>query len=421
MKILWITNILLPDVCKELKISTPVIGGWMHSLANKLIKKNNITLAIASIYSGKEICELKINDITYYLIPNNRNKTIYNPLMEKYWIDIKNRYNPTIVHIHGTEYPFGLAYIKACGKENIVVSLQGLVSIYERYYYGGISTKEILKNITFRDTIKCDNLFQQKKKFHKRGLIENEYLLSGVEIIGRTNWDRDHTWAINNKAKYHFCNEILRDEFYKNSWLLSKCERYSIFLSQGGYPIKGIHQMINALPFILKEFPQTKIYIAGDNITSKINLREKLSINGYGKYINKLISKLNLNNKIIFTGQISEKQMVKHFLESNVFVCPSAIENSPNSLGEAQLLGVPCIASYVGGIPDMIENEKTGLLYRFEEVEMLAKQVCRIFSEKKLSEQLSSEGQKIAQLRHDPDSIVNDIISIYDKVKTNKK
>ena len=54
---------------------------------------------------------------------------------------------------------------------------------------------------------------------------------------------------------------------------------------------------------------------------------------------------------------------------------PSSIENSPNSLGEAQLLGVPCIASDVGGVTDMIPNKECGIIYRFEEVELLAKHI----------------------------------------------
>lgn len=63
--------------------------------------------------------------------------------------------------------------------------------------------------------------------------------------------------------------------------------------------------------------------------------------------------------------------MVKRYLLSNVFICPSTIENSPNSLCEAQLLGVPHIASYVGGTADLMKGNEE-CLYRFEETEMLA-------------------------------------------------
>lgn len=50
--------------------------------------------------------------------------------------------------------------------------------------------------------------------------------------------------------------------------------------------------------------------------------------------------------------------MIEQYLKAHIFVCPSSVENSPNSLGEAQLLGVPCIGSIAGGIPSMLSMEK---------------------------------------------------------------
>lgn len=60
-------------------------------------------------------------------------------------------------------------------------------------------------------------------------------------IIGRTEWDRLHTYYINKKRKYYFCNETLRDEFYMSEWNNDSCKKHSIFISQGSSPIKGIH------------------------------------------------------------------------------------------------------------------------------------------------------------------------------------
>ena len=103
--------------------------------------------------------------------------------------------------------------------------------------------------------------------------------------------------------------------------------------------------------------------------------------------------------------------MKREYLFSNVFICPSSIENSPNSLGEAQILGVPCVSSYVGGIPDMIPNIDCGRLYRFEEVEILAQIICDIFAHTSL------ENQNImistAKKRHDSYQNTETLISIY--------
>jgi glycosyltransferase involved in cell wall biosynthesis len=91
--------------------------------------------------------------------------------------------------------------------------------------------------------------------------------------------------------------------------------------------------------------------------------------------------------------------MCQQYLRSNVFVCPSAIENSPNSLGEAQLLGVPCVVSYVGGTMDMMVGDENNL-YRFEEVEMLAMKICSVFSE---CREANFAMQEKARARHDRD------------------
>ena len=114
-----------------------------------------------------------------------------------------------------------------------------------------------------------------------------------------------------------------------------------------------------------------------------------------------------------FTGSLNEEQMVNEYLNSSMFICPSSIENSPNSLGEAQLLGVPVIASYVGGIPDMVTHEETGLLYRFEEVEMLAIEIKRIIEDSTLTKKIAENGYEAAKKRHSRSTNLNQLLTIY--------
>ncbi|MEZ5105875.1 MAG: glycosyltransferase family 4 protein, partial [Draconibacterium sp.] len=283
-------------------------------------------------------------------------------------------------------------------------------SIIERNYYGNISFGNILRNITLRDIVRNDSLFHQKHNMKKRAILERRLLESINHVIGRTFWDKTHSWAINSNVNYHFCNETLREEFYKQSWDYDNCEKYSIFLSQAHYPIKGLHQVIKALPLVLRKYPETKVYVAGNSFFSST---KKWKQNGFGKYIKTQIKKLKIQDKIIFTGVLSEVEMCERYIKSNVFVCPSSIENSPNSVGEAQLLGVPCIVSDVGGSAEMVVNEQTGLVYRFEEFEMLATNIIRIFDSKSLSEKLSVEAKKIAQKRHSQKLNAEKLISIY--------
>jgi len=375
MKVLWITNIMMPPLAKAKALPVPAIGGWMYSSLKRLFTQNDIEMAVATVYNGKLYDTSCIDNIKYYLIPLDGKKAVeYNPGIEAYWHRIHDEFHPDVVHIHGSEYPHGLAYINACGPSGVVVSIQGLISVYTRYYASCIAFSDS-KKTTFRDKIRRDGILRGQKSFEKRGRFEIELLSHVNHIIGRTEWDKAHAWAINPKAQYHHCGETLRDSFYNHRWVYEKCEPHSIFVSQASYPIKGVHMLFEALPLILHHYPDTKVYVAGYDSTVAPWWR----IGSYGKYLKKMIARRGISEHIEFTGMLDEKAMCDRYLKSNLFVCCSAIENSPNSLGEAQLLGMPYVASFVGGVPE-IAGMNADVLYRFEETEMLAKKICDIFA-----------------------------------------
>lgn len=420
MKVLWITNILLPEA-KGLLTSNGTLknsGGWLVGASEKLASCDDIQLCIACISSlVKTTTRLLGERIIYYVIPIGRGFKKYNSDYEKDWIRIRSEFQPDVVHIHGTEYTNGLSYVNACGADNVVVSIQGMKSACHQYYYSNISVNDIIKNYTLRDIFK-GGIFKGKADFKVQGLYEIDLLRKVNHIIGRTTWDKAHSWAINPKAKYHFCNETLRQEFYTGeSWNYTSCRKHTIFLSQGGYPLKGLHQVLKALPFVLSQYPNTEVRIAGPDITRFSGIQEIVYMTGYGRYIKSLIKSSGLENNVCFIGNLSAEEMKMEYLNSNLFVCPSAIENSPNSLGEAQLLGVPCIASYVGGIPDMMVGFEE-YLYRFDEYVELANLICRVFSSSGSYD--SQKSISISYARHEPIHNLKQTINIYKSILNSK-
>lgn len=408
MKILWITNIPLPPICKEMNMPTPNLGGWMYASLTQLNKTSKNQYAVASVYNGTKFISKEINGIKWYLIPiGKKNPNKYNPVTEIYWKNIKADFLPDVTHIHGTEFPHGLAYVRACGSDKVVVSIQGLVSVCADYYMHGLDKSIIRNSFSVRDFIKGSSITRDQKKLAKRGKYEIELIKSVSHIIGRTQWDYDHTWAINPNRIYHFCGETLRDEFYKHEWQYSACEPHSIFLSQGSYPIKGLHQMIKALPLIIRKYPDTKLYVAGEDIVS----RSRLRITTFGLYIKKLINKLKLDGKVIFTGFLNEQQICKHYLRCNVFVCPSSIENSPNSLAEAIMMNVPTIADFVGGVPEIVDFNPQ-ILYRFDEHVMLARKVCDIFANHNICQDVN-----LNKANYDGKNNAETLLKIYQSIK----
>lgn len=415
MKVLWISNIIFPELCNKLGKTAPVVGGWMQAGAKSLLTKDeSIKLAVASFYDGKDLQVVKDFAIRYYLVPEKVTKRKpYDQELEFFLSKVNNDFKPDIVHIHGSEYGHSLAYVKACGNKNVVVSIQGLVSFYKDYYFGGISEDAIRRNRTIRDFLRQDSLIQQQRRMAIRGLFETELLKKVNHVIGRTSWDKSCVWALNPKAHYYFCNETLRDGFYNSKWGYEQCHKHTIFLSQGQYPIKGLHQIVKALPLILRDYPDTKVYVAGNDFFSNVPFWRK---NGYANYVQKLMNKLDVADKFHFLGQLTEKKMIERYIKSHVFVCPSAIENSPNSVGEAQLLGTPVIASYVGGTMDMVKDNETGFLYRFEEVSLLAERVCELFADRDLCIKLSEQERMVATKRHDKNVNAEMLIKIYNDI-----
>lgn len=418
MKVLWLVNIPLPEACQLMGEKSTPFGGWLINASKYLATQDNISLSIAfPKLKNKNVMEFRGEKIDYFAFPHvdiNDTKLITH---NSYLKTIVKKVQPDIVHIFGTEFAHSLAMVNACTELGIktVISIQGLVSVIEKHYLDNLPTN-VQKRFTFRDFIKQNNILQQKKEFKKRGLIEIEAIQKTAHVIGRTTWDKACALQINPNVNYHFCNETLREEFYKNEWSLEKCEKYSIFLSQASYPIKGLHYMLEALPIILRKYPKTKLYIAGSDITASANFKDRLKQTSYAKYITTLIKELNIGKNVFFTGLLDEQEMCERYLKSNIFVCPSSIENSPNSLGEAMILGVPCVASNVGGISDMLAHKQEGFLYQVDAPYMLAHYVCEIFGNNMLANKFSRNTREKGLRTHDKKKNLTLLLDIYNEI-----
>lgn len=414
MNILWCVNILLPDIAKSIDAPSFPIGGWMVSLSADLSKVEGIDLAVATIYSGSELKKLRINNITYYLIPGGPTAMLQrgSEKLKSFWREVARDFNPALLHLHGTEYAHGLTLLEACPDIPAVVSIQGLLSACEKHFYAGMEFSDIFLRPSLRDIIKLDPLWNWRRSFRKRAVFEQEILNKISHVIGRTTWDYANVKAVNPNARYHHCDEGLRDPFYKNEWDISKIQRHSIFTTQAGYPIKGLHILLKAVAILKRDYPHIQVFVAGQGLWGS-TFMGRLKTPGYGLYIKRLIKNLGLEGNFVLTGLLDAEGVADMLLKSNVFVIPSAVENSPNSLAEAMLLGVPCIGSYTGGVPEMLENGRCGFLYPFLEEAMLAEYIRRIFQSDEQAIQLSQAGRDSAHKRHDRSRIAETMVDIY--------
>lgn len=406
MNILWLCNIKLPIIAEMQGQSHSPYGGWLDQLSRYLLEQGHY---LTVLYPSSVQEQGRQENLVY------RGFTSDN--LRKSFSEVIHVENPDVIHIWGTEFAHSLAMtdvLESLGQgDRAVISIQGLVSIISMHYSLNLPYR-VVHGYTLRDLVRRNNIYHQILSFKKRGEAEIEALRSVKHIIGRTNWDKACAKQINPEAAYHHCGEILRSSFYNAKWSLENCERYSIFVSQASYPVKGFHILLEAMREIVKYYPQARIYAAGHNPTYlgeplKIRLRRTY----YGKYLVSLIRKHGLENNVVFTGPLNEEEMCGRYLKSHVFVSPSTIENSPNSLGEAMLLGMPCVSSYVGGVSSMLIHGKEGYLYQHDAPYMLAWYIQQLFSNDDTAIALGRAARAHALNTHDRKKNLSDLLNIY--------
>lgn len=422
MKILLLCNTIGIKIQKSLGMIGNSSAGWIDSVTDILDENKEITLAVCANYQGRDaITKIKWGHDSFFYGFTKRKKYPfeYEEAVENQFREIIREFKPDIVHIFGTEFPHTLSMVRAFSQpDRTVIHIQGLVSIYARYYKGFLSDKEAHK-YTFRDFIRMDNIVEQQNKFWMRGKFEREAIRGVSHVMGRTDWDRACTERIHPGIKYHYVQEMMRSPFYEGKneedviWGLKNCEKYSIFMSQGGYPIKGLHLALEALRILKRKYPQVKLYVAGQDLIHKNGVKEKIRESYYSVYIAKKIREYGLEGQIVFTGSLNAEEMKKRYLRSHVFLSASVIENSPNSIGEAMLLGVPIVSSYVGGVGSLIEHEKNGFLYQADAPYMAAYYIGKLFEDGELGEKMSTAEREKAEKLYDREEIMRQLMGVY--------
>lgn len=412
MKILWIVNVALPEVCALQNISKNPYGGWLINASDYLARENEVELHVVFPHNSDSKF-IQGEDIIYHGIKVSPQFDENVANFEGFIKDI----NPDLIHLFGTELPHALPSVRAATKlnVNVIVSIQGLVSVYKKHLFADLPFS-VIYGMTLRNALNLDSIYLQERLLNKRGREEERLLKEVSYVIGRTKWDKTCVENVNDCAEYFHCNETLRKSFYQHKWNVNSMTRHKIFISQGHYSIKGLHYVLEAISLLVAEYPSIQVCVGGKNILDDdkrygVSLRSK-----YANYIRKLIGKFQITKNIKFLGALDEAEMVKEYLDSHLYICSSTIENSPNSLGEAMILGVPCIASFVGGIPDLIKNEVEGILYQHNAPYMMAKAISRVFNSDELALTLSENSIKRAQNTHDELTNNDQLVYIYDTV-----
>lgn len=434
MRVLWICNQMPPVVAESLGLQPTNKEGWITGILEQIKKekaKRDVEIGICfpipdslkKVYEsqdgeGKELLQGEAQGFPYFgIIQDNVNLHFYDFKVERQIEQIIRLFQPDMLHIFGTEYPHALAAAKAFGKpQRILVGLQGIMSACADAYFADLPEK-IIKRFTFRDWLKRDNIQEQQEKFALRAEHETQLLRLADHVTGRTAFDQKAALRVHPSMQYHFMNETMRSNFYDGeTWKEENCKPHQIFVSQGNYPLKGLHKVIEALSLIREMYPDVTVHVAGDVITAHHTWKEKIKLSSYGKYLLELMKKYQCTGQVSFLGKLDADQMKQEFLHAHVFVCASSMENSSNSIGEAMLLGVPVVSSRVGGLESLLTDEKEGLFYEFSDEKELARRVMRVFEDADLENELSRNARARALETHDPQKNFARLMEIYQEI-----
>lgn len=394
--------------------------GWVASLQQYLERDTDIELALTFVTSTPRGKEKRGNTLYYPIhVPerNNVQKLYY--YWHGYKTDVLNKsivtpikdiikdFNPDIIHIFGTESD--LAYI--VGETNVpcVIHLQGILCACSHVYYPlGMNEKDFMAISDLREFWLRNGVVFIGNRTRVAAEREKTYFKRSQYIMGRTQWDREIVEFYNPKVQYFHIDEILRPPFYNAEKWKYNAGKLKIVSTLSPNVYKGFDIILKTAKALEEsgiDFEWNVVGINGDH--KIIKLIEKSS---------KLRSAdLNVN----YLGIKQPEEVISILHNATIYVHPSYIDNSPNSLGEAQYLGVPTIATNVGGIPTMMNYHDE---YMASPVlpHSLAVKIIKLNEELKNNKYINKL-TTIAQDRHNPVTIINDLKNVYRMIINDKE
>ncbi|MBI3999788.1 MAG: GT4 family glycosyltransferase PelF [Candidatus Omnitrophica bacterium] len=170
-------------------------------------------------------------------------------------------------------------------------------------------------------------------------------------------------------------------------------------------PVKGQKEFIQAAKEVSVQIPEAVFVLVGNDVERH---------GAYESQLRKVVSELGLNEKVIFTGYRSDALDLIHAFD--VFVLPSKIEGLPVTILEAMALKKPVVATSVGGVPEIVVDEKTGLLVPPNDVLRLSQSILRLLRNPGEAMELGEEGYEYVKQKFSEKKMMEQILAIYEQV-----
>jgi glycosyltransferase involved in cell wall biosynthesis len=283
-----------------------------------------------------------------------------------------------VIHVHGTEHQFASSLLRSHKRIPFIISVQGIITLYKREMKTKLSPIYLFWSIS--------------------GFYERKEIRGSENFFCRTHWDQGFVKNLNKHAKINIGWEVIRPEFFD----------YEHGFEGRDILFMGGKSFLKALDICLQTFDRVAnrlkivVHIVGSCDWEQIEeIKEKYSLD-------------NINRKnIILHDRLEAREICAVYKKCFCLYHPSLIDNSPNSVCEAQVAGLPVIATNVGGVSSLIDHGETGLLVNKNDIGQHEATVLELFEKADFQKYLSSNALVLARKRHDKTVIVDQTIKAY--------
>jgi glycosyltransferase involved in cell wall biosynthesis len=280
----------------------------------------------------------------------------------------------------------------------------------------GAVCKRILNIPHFITAYGSDALIIEKSRILR--IFGSFVLVNAEEITADSAYTRDLTVLINKSVEnsIHVIPMGVDEQRFNKKNRIS-CERSPdepVILSVGRLvERKGLKYLIRAMKRVIKTYPDAKLLIGGDG-PEKENLMNECS-------------RLELEKNVEFLGFIPNEKIPQIYSSADIFVLPSIVTKSGDTEGlgvvllEAMASGIPVIGSDIGGITDIIEDRKTGLLVKSEDPDDLAEKILFILSNKNFRLNMSTEAMNLINQKFSWDTVTKQFVEVFKNFSKNNR
>lgn len=405
MKVLWFS---ITPSCYDVKNT----GSWIQAL-EEIFRKYlpEVELGIAFEHSDN-VFKVERNGVTYYPVntPKSNSPLKHFEEIRPKYLNVINDFKPDIVHCFGTErHHYGL--LAKDVKVPFVIHMMGFMNIYDAMEDMALHSLDYWKYFSFNPLKVYLNHKATKRTKAENQMLEKQVMECNRYFMGRTEWDKNIVKYYSHDAEYFHCPEAIRPEIYNAlvRWNFKKDSKIRLVTIGNSGSLKGNDVMLKAAWLLKNEFHVDFEWIYTSD-PYKMGFFEKV----VG------IKHADVNIKLI--GRIDAKRIAEELSKAELYIHPSIIDNSPNTLCEAQLVGIPVIAANTGGLAQMVEDGKTGVLYPFNEAHALAFAIMNLHNDEERLCTMSDAEYKMSHMRHNPELIAKRVMEIYDEIADiNKK